>query len=444
MSIISSSKKIMILLVTLSVISFQPALAAAQGEKQKQSRYKTRKAAAMSQPVYKKLQKAQELIEEKQYSQALEVLKGLRSRKRMSTYERAQAWNVTAYVFYLQERFAPAIDAYNKVLEQGELPEALKQSTLKTVAQLYFVTEDYQKALEAVNKLVASLESPSADVFMLVGQAHFQLKQYDAALPQIEKAVDLYRKQGKTPKENWLILLRVIYHQKNDYKNMRIVLEELVDLYPKDRYLRALAGVYSELGDTGKQLTLMESLYERDYKQTSGQILNLANLYLFHGLPYKAAKVLQEGMIESERVKPTESNYRLLSQAWYQAREDEKSIAPMREAARLSKTGELYIRIAQSYMNLDKWDEAEDALKQALRKGKLKRTDTAQIMLGMVLFNQKKLEQAKEHFELAKNDKRSSKTASQWLSYILEEMQRDKLTKASKSKAARPGSVAGS
>lgn len=419
-------------------------MAAEKSSKNKQSKYKTRQAAAMSQPVYKKLQKAQEHIEAKKYTEALNVLENLRSsRKRLSAYEKAQSWNVTAYVYYLQERYDPAIKSYNKVLVQGELPEALVQSTLKTVAQLYFVTEDYQQALNTVKKLIAVLQQPSADVYMLIGQAYFQLKQYDNALPQIKKAVAIYREQGKTPKENWLVLLRVIYHQKNDYNNMRLVLEDLIELYPKDRYLRALAGVYSELGDTGKQLTMMESLYERDYKQTSGQILNLANLYLLHGIPYKAAKVLHEGIEKSKRVKPTESNYRLLSQAWYQSREDEKSIAPMREAAKQSKTGELYMRIAQSYMNLDRWDEAAKAIRKGLKKGKLKRTDSAQLMLGMALFNQKKLGKAREHFVLAQKDGRSEKTAGQWIAYVQEEIQRKELAKANKLKPVKPISVPG-
>jgi len=432
MSILSSFKRGVVFLIVLSVFAFEPTLAATQSNKDKQSKYKTKKAAAMSQPVYKKLQKAQEAIEAKKYKEALGILENVRSsRKRLSVYERAQLWNVTAYIYYLQERYETAITAYNKVLTQGEIPEALKQSTLKTVSQLYFVTENYTKALASVKKLMAILEAPSADVYMLLGQAYFQVKQYDSALSPIKKAVALYRKQGRTPKENWLILLRVIYHEKNDFKNMQLVLEELVELYPKDRYLRALAGVYSELGETKKQLTMMEALYERGYKQTSGQILNLANLYLLHGIPYKAAKVLHEGIENSKRVKPTESNYRLLSQAWYQAREDEKSIAPMIKAAKLSKTGELYMRVAQSYMNLDRWEAAAEAIRKGLKKGKLKRSSDAQLMLGMVLFNQKKLELARKHFVIAKKDKRSEKTASQWIAYVSEEIQRSEMLKKS-------------
>ena len=98
-------------------------------------------------------------------------------------------------------------------------------------------------------------------------------------------AVDMYREQGQVPRENWLLLLRVIYFELKDYDNMLIVLKELISNYPKETYVLTLAGVYSELGDTKKQLALTEVLYELGYLNTTSHITNLANLYLLHGLP---------------------------------------------------------------------------------------------------------------------------------------------------------------
>ena len=41
------------------------------------------------------------------------------------------------------------------------------------------------------------------------------------------------------------------------------VVRELIVHYPKDTYVLTLAGIYSELGDTKKQLALTEVLYEK-------------------------------------------------------------------------------------------------------------------------------------------------------------------------------------
>jgi hypothetical protein len=204
---------------------------------------------------------------------------------------------------------------------------------------------------------------------------------------------------------------------------MLIVLEELIEAYPKDTYVLTLAGVYSELGDTKKQLALTEALYDKGYIDPKKHAVNLANLHLLHGAPYKAAKILEKEMA-ADNVKADVRNLRLLSQAWYSAREDRKAIPPLKQAAAMSDDGELYIRLAQSHLNLEEWSEAAEAARKGLASGNLKRKDTANIMFGMALFNQKKLEQAKRAFAAASKDKRSRRAAQQWIKYADSEIRR--------------------
>jgi len=387
------------------------------------SERKTKETVAMSQQVYEKLAEVQEMIENKDYATAQRAIDDLRGRKGLTDYERAQIWNISGYSFYLQENYAEAIRAYDQVLAQPDLPEALLLSTLKTKAQLHFTEEDYEAALVVVRQLLAAIPEPSADVLMIEGQALFQLARYDEALVPIKTAIDMYRDQGQTPRENWLLLLRVIYFEKKEYELMIDVVKELIAYYPKDTYVLTLAGIYSELGDTKMQLALTEVLYEQGLLNTGSHITNLANLYLLHGLPYKAGKLLEKEMDENI-VESNERNLRLLSQAWYQAREDEKAIPPLERAAELSDDGELYVRLAQAHLNLEHWPEAAEAVQKGIQMGGLKRNDTANIMLGMALFNQKRLEQARRAFERAASDSRSQKAAQQWIAYVESELKR--------------------
>jgi tetratricopeptide (TPR) repeat protein len=123
-------------------------------------------------------------------------------------------------------------------------------------------------------------------------------------------------------------------------------------------------------------------------------------------------------------VKSDVRNLRLLSQSWYSAREDKKAIPPLEKAAKMGNDGELYIRLAQSYINLENWSEAADAAKKALALGGLKRQDTANIMYGMALFNQKKFEQARRVFQTASKDNRSKRAAASWIKYVDSEIRR--------------------
>ncbi len=405
------------------VLLFFCALAQAQEEERK-----TKQTVAMSQQVYEKLTKIQEQVEAENYSAADGLLRDLRNDAKLSPYEKAQVWNLSGYAYYLQEKYKEAINAYEQVMAQPDLPEALLLATLKTMAQLQFTIEDYPTALKTVHRLMALVPEPAADVYMLEGQALFQMEKYKEALTPIKKAVDMFREQGQVPRENWLLLLRVCYFELKDYDSMIAVVKELIQYYPKDSYILTLAGVYSELGDTKKQLALTEVLYEKGLLNTGSNITNLANLYLLHGIPYKAAKVLEKGMAD-KIVDDNERNLRLLSQAWYSAREDEKAIPPLKLAAKKANDGDLYVRLAQSYINLDRWKEAAAAANEAIRIGGLKRNDQAYIMLGMSLFNQKLMQQAKVAFEHAKKDKRSARAADQWLQYVDSEVKRNELAK---------------
>lgn len=392
-----------------------------------QEERETKQTVAMSQQVYEALTEIQGLVEDQQYSQADAKIQEVRARgDKLSPYEMAQIWNLTAYSYYLQERYQDAIRAYDQVMAQPELPEALMQSTLKTKAQLQFTVEDYQGALTSVRELMRQVDEPAADVWMLLGQAHFQLGDYDAALEPIKTAVDMYKEQGNTPKENWLLLLRVIYYEKRDFPNMIAVLEELIQYYPKDTYLLTLAGAHSELEDTMKQLVIVENLYESGYLKTQNHIVNLANLYLLHETPYKAATLLDKEM-KADVVEENERNLRLLSQAWYTAREDEKSIPPLAQAAELTNDGELYVRLAQSHLNLGNWREAASAVRAGLRAGGVKREDTANIMLGMALFNTENYPEARNAFQAASRDERSRRAAQQWIAYVDSEIRRAEL-----------------
>jgi len=397
-------------------------------KKDKKEEKKTKETVAMSQQVYEKLTEVQEMVEAKDYASAQVGIDDLKKKKSLSDYERAQIWNISAYSFYLQERYTDAIHAYDQVLAQPGLPEALLQSTLKTKAQLHFTQEDYASALTVIRQLMEVIPEPSADVLMIEGQALFQLARYDEALVPIRTAINMFREQGRVPKENWLLLLRVIYFEQKDYDNMIAVVKELVQYYPKDTYIRTLAGVYSELGDTKNQLALTEVLYDSGYLTRAADMTNLANLYLLHGLPYKAAVVLEREM-DAEIIDSTERNLRLLSQAWYQAREDEKAISPLERAANMGNDGELWVRLAQAHLNLENWAEASTAIQKGLKAGGLKRIDTANIMLGMSLFNQKRLEQARRAFTQAANDSRSRRTANQWIAYVDSEIKRRDLMK---------------
>ena len=413
------------LLVTPAFIAATAPAVAAQEKSGSGEQRKTRKTPSMSEKVYNKLTEAQELIEAKNYEAGLAALSDLAREPKLSNYEKAQLYNYFAYTYFTLERYQDAIASYERVLAQPDLPEALETNSLYTLAQLYFIIENYRKAVDVINKWFAVTEKPTENAYMLLGQGYYQLEEYENSLVPLKRAYAMVKERGDVPKENLLLLLRVDYFNLNDYENMLKVLKELVVHYPKAEYWLTMAGTYSELKRLDKQMSILEMLYEAGLLERGNQQLNLANLYMLHEAPYKAAVLLDKGMKEG-KIEENIRNLRLLSQAWLQAQENEKSLPPLIQAAKLSKDGELDMRLAQAYINLYRYDDAVASLQEAFRKGGLKRNDQANIMLGLALFEIQKFDASIAAFTRASKDQRSHKAAQTWLSYVNSEKERKK------------------
>ena len=129
---------------------------------------------------------------------------------------------------------------------------------------------------------------------------------------------------------------------------------------------------------------------------------------------------INDGLIEK-----TESNYRLLSQAWTLAAEDEEAIPALQQAARLSQEGELNLRLGNAHLNLGQYGECVTAIREGIEKGGIKSPDNAQISLGMCLYNQKSYQEAIAAFREAGKTQRSRKISSQWVSVIESDLERN-------------------
>jgi len=162
----------------------------------------------------------------------------------------------------------------------------------------------------------------------------------------------------------------------------------------------------------------------------------MAQLYMQRETPYLAAKLLEKEMAAG-RVQKDGKNYRLLSQAWQLAQEDEKAIPALKEAARLSSDGELDIRLGNAYLNIGKYDECVDAVQAGIRKGGLKSPDNAQISLGMCLYNQRKYRPAIEAFQAAAKTERSRRVSNQWINVINADVERNEAIRDAEEQARK-------
>ncbi len=427
---ISSVLVTALLTLTLAVGGFAvPTVAEAAEEGQKPQ--KTRRVPSMSEAVYKKLAEGQEAIDAKDYVTAEQVMKNMLERsKRYNGNEIGQVYSMLGYVYFLKEDYRSAIDAYKKVVAQGEdIPEGLEQTTLYTLAQLSFVEGFYTDALKHMEEFISKATNPGPEPRIFMGQVYYQMKDYPAAINQMIAGIDLAKERGLTIKENWWQLLNFLYYEQENMPKTIETLEILVRDYPKRDYWIRLAGMYGQEGQEKKQLHTLQAAYAGDYLSKETDFTNLAGLLMQEEAPYKAAKVMEHGL-DDDIIERSSKNLRALGQAWQLAQEVDKAIPVLEDAADLADDGRIYDQLAYVYLEADRYDDCVRSANGALDKGGIRKKQSTYFVRGLCLYNDDKLNDARGSFVSCRNESRRDeddtnlRTCAQWITYIDREKDR--------------------
>ncbi len=389
-----------------------------------QPKRKTKKVQSIRQKHIKTFEKINEAFDAENIGEAQRLLTKLASEPDLNGIEKAYVANYRGNIMFSQDNLNGALREFKKITAlRDDVSEGFYNQILYVIAQVYFSQENFTEALKYAQQWFKVQEDPPADAYMLIGQAQYMLKRYDAALPNVQKGIQKYIDLGSTPKEGWLNLLSSIYRQKSDFNKMLPVLKQLVQHYPKKTYLTTMAGVYNELNDQKRMTAMYQAMYDQNLLDKESEIVTLASLQLSENNPYKASQVMKKAL-DGGIAKKNLKNYRIYSQALYLAKEYEDAVAPLAQAARLSDDGKLYNQLGQSYIALNRWADAEKALNSAINKGKLQNTGQTLISLGLTRFEQKKYEPAKAAFRRAKSYDKSVAAANNWIKYVDAEVYR--------------------
>lgn len=392
----------------------------------------TRKVPTISEAVFKKLGEAQAAIDAKQYNQAIQALLSIVDARKYNTNEKGQIHNMLGFAYYSKEDYPNAIKHYKEVaaLKDG-VPEGLETTTLYTLAQLSFIAERYQDALTFMQQWIRIANNPGHDPHIFMGQVYYQMKDYKNAIAQVEQGVAIARKRGLTVKEQWIALLNFLYYEAENWPRVIETAQELVMYWPKSMYWMRLAGMYGQINKENEQLWTMQAAHAAKMLEKSGDYTNLAGLLMQAEVPYKAAKVMKEGLDKKiiERNERTLQNY---GQALQIAGDTQPAIKVLEEAASLSADGKIYERLANLYLDDDKHDKCVAAADHALQKGGLRKIAAVHSVRGMCLFNLDKLSAATGSFVSCANEARRTRDEThiricqQWITFIERDLERRK------------------
>ena len=398
---------------------------AQESERDKRDKQETKQAQAVSKEVYDKITKAQEAVDAKNYDEALKTLGTLIKSDKLTEYEQQNVLNYLGFVHYNMDNIVEAMKAYEQMIRIPSIEDQIKKNTVYTLAQLNTMEENYEKAIGQLEDFFVLEMNPAPDPYILYAQNLYQLNRYADMVKPIENAMAVAVKREKEVKEDWYVLLNFAYFQQEDYVQVRDIQKILLVKWPKKRYWFSLAGAYTELGEDDNLIYAYDAAHTQGLLEKESELVTMAQLYMQAEVPYKAALLLDSEMIGG-RVPKNAKNYRLLSQAWTLAQEDESAIPALKEAARLSDEGELDLRLGNAYLNLGQYGECVSSVNAGIKKGGIKSKDNAQISLGMCLYNQQKYTESIAAFREAGKTARSLRISNQWVNVIQSDIERNR------------------
>lgn len=369
---------------------------------------------ALSPSAHRKLTAIQAQMDQGKDNVALAALEKLLDESAQSAYEQAVVQQMLGYVQISRGAYAAAANAFEQSLSLQQLPETTEQHLRYNLGQLYLQQDQPDKAIAILGHWFDKESSPSAEAHALLAQALAQNKQYRKAIPLLEKANSL----SGTPRAGWYEALLAMHYEVQAYRECVPLLKTMIRLFPEqDQYWQQLASVYMALDDREAALAALELAFSKGALNNEQARLQLAQLYLASGIPYKAARLIEE-QIGSGAISNTAAHRELLAYAWSSARERKQAINALERAMHDGATPELRMRLAHWYVEAGNWRAVTGVLAPLNAEGNDRTTSQARLLLGMAYFELGDTDAAREAFRLARENTKTRQTAQQWLDFI--------------------------
>lgn len=371
---------------------------------------------SMTEFTYRRLSRIQEDLGEGKLDEAIADARKLRERvEGRNKYEAALVYQTEAFAWSSKENYREAIKAFEAALALDALPQEPYEQMLQNVGQLYYAEDNYDQAIRYINRyLDETCSKPSADTYILLAGAYVEKKQYSRALPHVNKAIAL--KKTKVP-ESWYQLKLAIHYEQRQFKQASQVLVDLIAQYPiKEDYWKQLSGVFLEMKDDPESLAVLALAERQGFLDTGKEVENLANVYMFLDIPYKGAEVLEKGLQRGLLDRDLDTLEKLGS-AWQLARENDKALEVLTEAAPKASDGRIWYKLGQIHVDDENWEAAESALRKALSAGIDDKGET-NLLVGVSAWNQGKIDTAREFFRAAGNFRATRDQARAWLAHV--------------------------
>lgn len=379
---------------------------------------------ALDEATWKQLNTIYENVGEEKFEEAYQDLQKLMTRAGRDEYLQAVLSQAMAQIEWSRENFDSALRYFERAVALDMLPNQAHFALMYQIAQLYAMKERYDEALDRLELWFCKVpkEKITSVAYVLKASIYVEKDNFAEALKAIEQAIAM----DENPKEQWYQLKLAAHYELEQFPQAADTLETMIVNWPdKKTYWTQLSQIYYRLKQEDRALAVQSLAHRRGMLDKQADIVYLSSLYSNAEVPYKAAEVLQDG-IQEGIVEPTELNWTVVADNWYAAEELENALDAYAQAGRVADDGDIDLRRSFILVDLERWQDAREALSLALDKGGIndRKTGEAYLLRGMAQFNLGDNEAAAADWTRARRYDRTREAAQQWINHMREEQRR--------------------
>ena len=288
---------------------------------------------------------------------------------------------------------------------------------LRSYAYFLLSQDRNDEALVYLKKADMKKRMPPYDVFMLkfsLGQVLYVEGQRDAAKKSFLEWIKIGTDNEFDIVPEGYATLATIYAQDSEWDNALKYITLALD--NASTFVENWAQLKFAIHTEEESLASLEFKLQQDLLKKPSEYINLANFYLYKGLPIDSAKVIEKGL----KLGALENNIKhneLLSNAYIIAKDFNNAIKALINVTKISNDSKYDYRIGQIYLQNSEYKNAIKFLDLARKKGWSSKPGSLEMLIGISYIELDDFDNAR--IELAKAiNLGKEKDVEPWINYI--------------------------
>lgn len=414
-------------LTALLAVPFLQIQSVIAGEDDQRAPPEARTSGTLSQQVMRAITEIQELMSpedpeaEPNFTEAKIALDDLRERRfdRMNDFEKSTLLSFYTNYYLGIEDYPGAIGIFEETLMIEELRADVRLRTLRSLGQLYAAEEDWPNSIKNYQAWRELSEVEDVIVYKGLSYAYYQQELYAEALPFWLDYMNLTMVEGDELERDDYAYLNGIYFVLEDFESALDLTKTMIVKYNDSTDWLNLNAVYASLDMEERRVQALNLAYINGYVDDEARYLNLGQSLAGMDIPLTGSKIIEAGL-ERDIIEPNEDNLKIASQMHLIASTYADALPSALQVAEISDSGDAWDSVGYIHYVMHNYDDAVEAFQAAIDKGNLSNRSDTLIFLARALMELDEFDAARSAARQAADagDSDDRESANQYLAFI--------------------------